>query len=83
MAVSWTKLDGYTDIVHDHSATGITRLTINRTEVHNAFRPKTMTELIEAFRRIRDDASIGVALLIGAGLLLILFAIGLALGGRS
>ena len=67
MAVTWTKVHDYTDIIHEHSGTGIARITINRPEVHNAFRPETVTELIDAFRQIRDDTSIGVVLLTGAG----------------
>src|SRR4029079_15658136 len=41
--------------------------TIDRQEVRNAFRPQTVREMLDAFRHIRDDASIGVALLTGAG----------------
>jgi naphthoate synthase len=65
--VRWTEVATYEDIRYEHSGTGIAKITINRPEVHNAFRPKTVSELIDAFRRVRDDASIGVVLFTGAG----------------
>lgn len=65
--VTWTKAMDYTDIRYEHSGTGIARVTIDRPEVRNAFRPETVDELIDAFRQIRDDETIGVALLTGAG----------------
>jgi naphthoate synthase len=65
--VSWTPVGEYQDIRYEHSGTGIARVTIDRPEVLNAFRPETVTEMIDAFARIRDDASIGCALLTGAG----------------
>jgi len=65
--VTWTQAVGYEDIRYEHSGTGIARVTIDRPEVHNAFRPETVQELIDAFARIRDDASIGCVLLTGAG----------------
>ena len=66
-AVTWTSVADYEDIRYEHSGTGIARVTIARPEVHNAFRPETIKEMIDAFARIRDDASIGCALLTGAG----------------
>jgi len=66
-AVTWTSVADYEDIRYEHSGTGIARVTIDRPEVHNAFRPETVAEMIDAFARIRDDASIGCALLTGAG----------------
>lgn len=66
-AVTWTRVVDYEDIRYEHSGTGIARVTIDRPEVHNAFRPETVRELIDAFARIRDDASIGCVLLTGAG----------------
>ncbi len=65
--MSWTTTGDYDDIIHERSGTGIAKVTINRPEVRNAFRPETVAELIDAFRRIRDDASIGVVLFTGAG----------------
>jgi naphthoate synthase len=64
---SWTRVRDYSDIIYEHSGTGIARLTINRPEVRNAFRPETIEQLIDAFYRIRDDAEIGCVLLTGAG----------------
>ena len=66
MAVAWEKVRDYTDIIYEH-AEGIARITINRPEVRNAFRPETVMELMDAFARARDDASIGVVLFTGAG----------------
>jgi naphthoate synthase len=66
MAVAWRKVRDYTDIIYEH-AEGIARITINRPEVRNAFRPETVIELIDAVARARDDAGVGVILLTGAG----------------
>ena len=66
-AVTWTDAAEYEDIRYEHSGTGIARVTINRPEVHNAFRPETVKEMIDAFARIRDDSSVGCVLLTGAG----------------
>jgi naphthoate synthase len=66
-AVTWTRHSGYEDILYETSPAGIARVTINRPEVRNAFRPQTVTEMIRAFDHIRDDASTGVAILTGAG----------------
>ncbi len=65
--VTWTSVVDYEDIRYEHSGTGIARVTIDRPEVHNAFRPETVKELIDAFARIRDDPTIGCVLLTGAG----------------
>ena len=65
--VSWTPVVEYEDIRYEHSGTGIARVVIDRPEVHNAFRPETIKEMIDAFARIRDDAPIGCVLLTGAG----------------
>ena len=64
---AWTSVVEYRDIRYEHSGTGIALVTIDRPEVRNAFRPETVAELIDAFRRIRDDGSIGCVLLTGAG----------------
>jgi naphthoate synthase len=66
-ATTWTPVGDYRDIRFEHSGSGIARVTINRPEVRNAFRPQTVSELIDAFARIRDDPGIGCALLTGAG----------------
>jgi len=65
--VTWTTVVEYGDIRYEHSGTGIAKVTINRPEVRNAFRPQTVAELIDAFARIRDDATIGCVLLSGEG----------------
>ncbi len=65
--VAWTTVREYRDIRFEHSGTGIAKVTIDRPEVRNAFRPQTVAELIDAFARIRDDAGIGCVLLTGAG----------------
>ena len=65
--VSWNPVVENEDIRYEHSGTGIARVLIDRPEVHNAFRPETIKEMIDAFARIRDDASIGCVLLTGAG----------------
>jgi naphthoate synthase len=57
---------GYRDVLY-HQAEGIAKLTINRSEVRNAFRPETVRELIDAFHRAHMDAGIGVIILTGAG----------------
>ena len=70
MRIKWRKVRDYTDIVYEHGeedAAGIAKVTINRPEVRNAFRPETVMEMIDAFNHARDDASIGVVLLTGAG----------------
>jgi naphthoate synthase len=67
MPTAWTIAYDYEDIRYEHSGTGIAKITIDRPHVRNAFRPETVTELIDAFRRVRDDASVGVVLLTGAG----------------
>jgi naphthoate synthase len=68
-SVTWRKVGEYTDIVYevDAGGEGFAKVTINRPEVHNAFRPQTVMEMIDAFQHARDDASIGVVLFTGAG----------------
>jgi len=56
----------YQDILYE-SRVGIATITINRTEVHNAFRATTFEELIDAFRRAAWDNEVGVVVLTGAG----------------
>ena len=56
----------YADIVYE-TAEGIAKITINRPEVRNAFRPATLFELSHAFSAARDDPAIGVIILTGAG----------------
>lgn len=66
-SVTWTPVVEYSDIRYEHSGTGVAKVTIDRQHVRNAFRPETVSQLIDAFARIRDDASIGCVLLTGAG----------------
>ncbi|MBO1913351.1 enoyl-CoA hydratase/isomerase family protein, partial [Microvirga sp. 3-52] len=66
MTRQWETLRTYEDIKYEKHS-GIAKITINRPEVRNAFRPKTVTELIDAFSRARDDESIGVIVLTGEG----------------
>lgn len=66
MTIQWEQVKPYTDIIYER-ADGIARVTINRPEVRNAFRPETVAEMIDAFQHIRDDASTGVVLFRGAG----------------
>jgi len=66
MAVTWAPSGEYEDIVYE-TTEGIAKITINRPEVRNAFRPTTLFELSGAFEVARDDPSIGVIILTGAG----------------
>ena len=66
MAIDWQKDGEYTDILYE-TGEGIAKITINRPEVRNAFRPLTITELQEAFRRAHQDDSVGVIIFTGAG----------------
>jgi naphthoate synthase len=62
----WRRDREYEDITYD-TRPGIAKITINRPEVRNAFRPKTLFELSDAFNLARDDPGIGVVVLTGAG----------------
>ncbi len=62
----WIEAKQFTDILY-HKADGIAKITINRPEVRNAFRPLTVFEMAEALADAREDASIGVVILTGAG----------------
>jgi naphthoate synthase len=66
-AIAWQPQGSYRDILFDLSAEGIARITINRPHKRNAFRPQTVTELFDAFSRVRDNPRIGVVLFTGAG----------------
>src|ERR1035438_4176346 len=63
---TWKRSDGFDDIVFE-VAEGIARITINRPQVRNAFRPQTLFELSRAFEMARDDVTVGVIILTGAG----------------
>ena len=66
MAIEWRAVRDYTDILYER-AEGIAKITINRPEVRNAFRPETVAEMMDAFAHAREDTSVGVVLLAGAG----------------
>ncbi|GAY74822.1 naphthoate synthase [Sporolactobacillus inulinus] len=65
-SIEWQKVKDYEDILFE-TYEGIAKITINRPHVRNAFTPNTVVEMIDAFARARDDASIGVIILTGAG----------------
>ncbi len=64
--VEWTSAGEFTDIRYE-KAEGIAKITINRPEVRNAFRPLTVKEMCRALDDARDDANIGVIILTGEG----------------
>ncbi len=69
MTPQWTKApasEGFEDVKYE-KWNGIARITINRPEVRNAFRPKTLFELERAFLDVREDPKVGVAILTGEG----------------
>jgi naphthoate synthase len=67
MAVSWAPGAEYEDIRYELSGDGIAKITIDRPEVRNAFRPQTVVELSEAFERAREDPAVGAVILTGEG----------------
>ncbi|HUR83946.1 MAG TPA: 1,4-dihydroxy-2-naphthoyl-CoA synthase [Solirubrobacteraceae bacterium] len=67
MEVSWTPAGEYTDIRYELSGDGIAKITIDRPEVRNAFRPQTIVEISDALTRAREDTSVGVIVLTGEG----------------
>lgn len=62
----WTPIKEYSDILFDYFE-GIARITINRPQVYNAFRPDTNEQILDALDICRNRADIGVAVLTGAG----------------
>ncbi|MDQ3225698.1 MAG: 1,4-dihydroxy-2-naphthoyl-CoA synthase [Chloroflexota bacterium] len=67
MNALWTRVRDYDDILFEKSGDGIARVTINRPHVRNAFRPRTINEMIDAFADAREDIDVGVVILTGAG----------------
>ena len=65
-ALNWKPEGQWRDIEY-HVAEGIAKITINRPEKRNAFKPQTVTELIKAFDMARDDNEVGVVILTGKG----------------
>jgi naphthoate synthase len=64
--ISWASAGTYEDILYE-KAEGIAKITIDRPEVRNAFRPQTLAELRDAFGRARDDLEVGSIIFTGAG----------------
>jgi naphthoate synthase len=65
--VTWTPAAEYEDIRYELSGDGIAKITIDRPEVRNAFRPETVIELSDAFERAREDTTVGAIILTGEG----------------
>jgi len=66
IAIEWKKAEkNYEDIIYETNGE-IAKITINRPKVRNAFRPKTVMELLDAFTSAREDSGIGVIILTGA-----------------
>lgn len=63
----WHKAGEFTDIVYEKCSDGIAKITINRPQVHNAFRPQTVMEMSRALNDARNDAYVGVIILTGMG----------------
>jgi naphthoate synthase len=66
MSIAWKVAKSYDDILY-HKSAGMARITINRPDKRNAFRPQTVAEMHEALLDAREDQSIGVVFLTGAG----------------
>jgi len=64
--MEWLKVKEFSDIIYD-KCDGIARITINRPEKRNAFRPETVLQMYDAFIDAREDSSVGVVILTGAG----------------
>ena len=67
MSVTWTPQGEWTDIRYELSGDGIAKITIDRPEVRNAFRPQTIVEISRALERAREDTDVGVVVLTGEG----------------
>ena len=63
----WHKAGEFTDIVYEKCSDGIAKITINRPQVHNAFRPQTVMEMSRALNDARTDADVGDIILTGLG----------------
>ena len=66
MSINWQSCGSYTDIKY-HKMDGIAKITINRPDARNAFRPQTLFQLSEAFNRAQNDPDVGVIILTGQG----------------
>jgi naphthoate synthase len=67
VSVTWTPAGEYEDIRYELSGDGIAKITIDRPELRNAFRPQTIVEISQALERAREDTSVGVIVLTGEG----------------
>jgi len=67
VTVSWSPGGEYEDIRYELSGDGIAKITIDRPEVRNAFRPQTIVEISDALERAREDTTVGVIVLTGEG----------------
>ncbi len=65
--MDWRSAGEYSDIRYELSGDGIAKITIDRPEVRNAFRPQTVVELSRAFEAAREDRNVGVIVLTGEG----------------
>lgn len=63
----WTPIKTFTDIKLEKTEDGVAKITINRPEVRNAFRPLTVKEMLEAFEIVHEDRDVGVIILCGEG----------------
>lgn len=64
---AWHKAGEFIDIVYEKCSDGIAKITINRPQVHNAFRPQTVMEMSRTLNDARNDADVGVIILTGMG----------------
>lgn len=68
MSINWLKVKDYTDILYEHAeGEALAKITINRPQVRNAFRPLTIKELLNAFAHASEDSNTGVVIFTGAG----------------
>ena len=65
--MTWNKISDFEDIRLEKTTDGVAKITINRPEVRNAFRPETVNELLVALDVVREDADVGVVILTGEG----------------
>jgi naphthoate synthase len=66
-SVKWTSAGEFSDIRYETSGDGIAKITIDRPEVRNAFRPETLIEISAALERAREDSEVGAIVLTGEG----------------
>jgi naphthoate synthase len=67
LTVTWTPVAEYEDIRFETSGDGIAKITIDRPEVRNAFRPQTIIEISQALDLAREDSAVGAIILTGEG----------------